>query len=108
MVGMLLANVLSWLSFFVLVSGVIVCALYLGRARWAGWFMSGFALQVAGQGLGWVLALLAGEHEMSGGIRAAFHLVQILRVLGTAVLVGVVLRMLSESSRTPNSARPSA
>jgi hypothetical protein len=106
-VGMIVRDAMDWLSILILLVGVIACALYLARTRWAGVLMAGFALQLVGLGFARVLALVA-RHGFFGGARVGFTLAQLLGVLGTAAVVGGVVGTLAEHGRVAGRRTPGA
>lgn len=84
-----LREAVGWLSVLVSVAGLVVCALQLGRLRWAGVLMGGFALEALVSAFYRVFTLLA-LRAGGAGLGAALSLVSLIGVLGhVAIVVGV-------------------
>ena len=96
---LLLREAVGWLSVLVSMGGLAVCALQLGRVRWAGVLLGGFALQALVSAFYRVFTLLAMRAGGGRGLGAALSLVSLLGVLGDVAVVVGVAGLLSELRR---------
>ena len=96
--ALMIGEGLAWLSVLVLLGGVVVCAMYLGRVSWAGALLLGFGLQAAGLGLVRVLGFAA-RHGLFVVGRAGVLLAGLLALLGCVVLVAGAAGTLAEAAR---------
>jgi len=97
-VGLLVGEALGWLSVLVLLGGVVVCAMYLGRVSWAGVLLLGFGLQAIGLGLVRFLGFVA-RHGLFMASRLGFLLAGLALLLGCLALVAGAAGTLSECAR---------
>lgn len=94
---------IGWLSVLVLLVGIAVSAVHLGRARWALVLMGGFAFRVLGLGFSHVIAFLA-RHGHFVAARPGLALAALLGLFGDLALVGGVAGVLSELASVRGSA----
>lgn len=95
---LLLREAVGWLSVLVSVGGLAVCALQLGRVRWAGVLMGGFALQALVSAFYRLFTLLA-LRAHGAGLGAALALVSLVGVAGDVAIVVGVAGLLAERRR---------
>jgi len=96
--GLIVGEAMGWLSVLVLLGGVGVCAMYLGRVPWAGVLLLGFGLQAAGLGLVRLFAFMS-RHGLFMASRLGLLLGTLLAFLGCVVLVAGVAGTLAEFAR---------
>lgn len=92
----LLQELVGWLDVLASLAGVVVCALRLGRSRWIGLLMGGFAVEAlvtAFFRLVGLLVGLAGGYEQLG---VAFAIVSGLGLLGRVAIVAGLAGLFAE------------
>jgi len=97
-VALMIGEGLAWLSVLVLLGGVVVCAMYLGRVSWAGALLLGFGLQAAGLGLVRFLGFAA-PPRLFVVRRSGLLLGGLVALLGCVVLVAGAAGTLAEAAR---------
>jgi hypothetical protein len=95
---MILREAVGWLSVIVALAGAGVCAAQLGRVRFAGVLMGGFALQALVSAFYRVFSLLALRGSASG-LTAGLAAVSLVGLLGSAIVVAGVAGLLAELRR---------
>lgn len=92
----LLQELVGWLNVLACLAGVVICALRLGRSRWIGLLMGGFAIETLVAAFFRVITYLLG---LSGGLEhlgAAFAIVSLVGLMGRLAIVGGLAGLLAE------------
>jgi hypothetical protein len=97
----ILRDIVAWLSLLPSLAGVILCAIYLRRSRWAGVLLGGFALQAILSGFYNVAtAFMGGGMPMdSVGVGAALLVASVLALVANGAIVAGVAGLLYELKR---------
>jgi hypothetical protein len=85
---MVLREALGWLSLLPMLAGVVVCSLHLGRSRWVGVLLAGFAGEAAIAAFYRVTSLFIGRGLVSYTSLGIAYLFS--TVLGIAASVAIV------------------
>jgi hypothetical protein len=95
----LLQEIPVWLNVLVAIVGTVVCAVNVGRSRWAALLAAGFFGETVSIAFS-RLAVMAMRHGVSpGSMGAALFLAGMIGLGGRAAIVGGVAALLSESGK---------
>ncbi len=92
----LLQELVGWLDVLASLTGVVVCALRLGRSRWVGVLMGGFAIEALVTAFFRLVSFLVG---LAGGyeqLSVAFAIVSGVGLLGRLALVAGLAGLFAE------------
>jgi hypothetical protein len=93
-------DAVGWLGVLLALTGFVVCALHLGRTRWALVLAVGFALQTFVMAFNRLAMSLLTRGALGGGsVETAFLLSSVFGVVGSAAIVGGLAGVLSELKR---------
>ena len=93
--GLVIRDAMGLLSALVLLGGIAVCAVHLGRVRLALVLMGGFGLRAIGLGFSHFIAFLA-RHGHIVAARPGLALASLFGLFGDLALVAGVAAVLSE------------
>jgi hypothetical protein len=92
----LLQDIPVWLNVLVAIVGTVVCAVNIGRSRWAGLLAAGFFGETISMAFS-RLAVMAMRHGVSpGSMGAALFLAGMIGLASRAAIVGGVAALLSD------------
>ena len=86
-IARVLQELVGWLDVLASVAGVVVCALRLGRSRWIGLLMGGFAVEALVTAFFRLVGLLVGLAGGYENLAVAFALVSGVGLLGLVAVV---------------------
>lgn len=93
----LLRDMVGWLSVLPAIAGLIVSVLNLGRSRWVGLLVGGFAVETVVSVFYRLATLMIGRGSMSAtGFGLSFTLASLVGLLANTAIVGGLAGVLSE------------
>jgi hypothetical protein len=102
-----LRELVGWLGVLPPLGGAILCALHLGRSRWAAVLTAGFSVETVILLFYRVVTLAMSRGLIGqGGVGAAFLLASLLGLAARTTIVAAVAGVLADLARSAPSTRP--